>query len=169
MRGLIVVMGIQDLIVLLQESFVLILIFSGLLAYALIRSRGALISLILGLYLALLISLKFPYYDALLNASVTEGIRDPLLLILLFIIFTALGAFLFERLIIDTTDEGAFECLLTKVLLALGGTILIMAFSYHVIPITILVELGTPASALFAPAEYFFWWLIVPLVVLWFV
>ena len=161
-------MDFASTVTLLQESLVLILVFLGLLAYAIIRGRQALISLILGLYLALLISLKFPYYDSILNASQTDRISDALLIIIVFVIFAAIGTFLFERLMGNDFDEGAFESFHTKILLAIGGATLIMAFSYHVIPITTLIDPGTPVSALFAPPENFFWWLIVPLIILFF-
>jgi hypothetical protein len=35
-----------------------------------------------------------------------------------------------------------------------------------VLPLTEFVTPGTPIQAVFAPANYFFWWLLAPLVVL---
>jgi len=51
-------------------------------------------------------------------------------------------------------------------LLAVAGTILIMVFSFHVLPVTEFLTPGTPIQSLFAPAQYFFWWLLVPFVIL---
>ena len=159
-------MDLGSTILLLQESLVLILVFLGLLTYAMVRGRQALVSLILGLYLALLISIKFPYYDFILNTSRTDRIDDTLLIIVIFVLFAVIGTFLFERLIADGLEESTFEGFHIKLLLALGGAALIMAFSYHVIPITTLIDPGTPVGTLFAPPENFFWWLIVPLIIL---
>ncbi len=150
-----------------QSTLIPIIIFVALFFYTMVRGRRAVTSLILGLYLALLVSLKFPYYAAI-YAALGNILSEATLSIIIFAIFTAMFSLLMDRLLFYRIDETAFEGFGKKVLLALMATILIMAYSYHVLPITNLVNPGAPAHMLFAPTEYFFWWLIVPLVGLFF-
>jgi hypothetical protein len=56
-----------------------------------------------------------------------------------------------------------------KILLACMATILVMIFSFHALPVTEIITPGTPIQSLFAPEQNFFWWLILPLVVLFFI
>lgn len=151
----------------LQSALVPILIFVFLLLFAAIRGRRAITSLILGLYFALLISLKFPYY-AKIYAIAGNIITETALSIIVFAVFTTIFTLLMDRLLFYRIDERAFEGMSKKIVLALLGTILVMSYSYHVLPITNLIDPGLPAQKLFGPEEYFFWWLIIPLVALFF-
>jgi hypothetical protein len=146
-----------------REFLVLICIFGALFAYAIVRGKRALIALILGLYIALLISLEFPYYEAIFNMTSREGNSEAMVTIGLFAIFTMVSAFLAERLISYEYEERAFEGIGKKILLAMLGTVLILTYSYHVLPITTIVDPGATISSLFAPREYFFWLLMIPL------
>lgn len=148
----------------IQSALVPIVTFVALLFFAIIRGRRAITSLILGLYFALLISLKFPYYTQIYNAA--GFVSDATIAIILFAIFTTFCAMLMDRMLFYRIDETAFEGFGKKSVLALLGTIVIMLFSYHVLPIASFIDPGLPASALFASADYFFWWLLAPLVVL---
>lgn len=147
-----------------REFLVPIVIFGALLTYVIIRGRRALTALILGLYLALLISLKFPYYENLYAALGQEGEVGPVLTILIFVLFTSIGAVLFERLLYADDREGAFESIVRKIILAALGAIIIIAYSYHVLPVTRFVDPGSATGAFFAPPEYFFWLMLIPLV-----
>jgi len=64
--------------------------------------------------------------------------------------------------------EPAFALFNRKVLFSLMATILIMAYSYHVLPVTDIITPGSPIQALFAPEDRFFWWLTLPLIALFF-
>lgn len=149
----------------LRESLALILLFFVLLAYTMIRGIHALVSIVLGLYIALLISLKFPYYDALYSLTEGDG-SNTLLSILLFFVFTFIGTAIFRRLLPGGYDDSTFDQFGKKLLFAFLAAALIMTYSYHVLPITTYVEPGTSVSLLFAPEENFFWWLIIPLIAL---
>jgi hydrogenase-4 membrane subunit HyfE len=83
---------------------------------------------------------------------------------LFFALFTAFGSILFERLLSRLLDESAIEGIGKKVILSILATALVMSYSYHVLPITNLIDPGARIGALFAPQEYFFWWLLLPLV-----
>lgn len=160
-------MDTSAIISLLQESLFVIVVFVGFLLYALARGRQALINVIMGLYLALLISLKFPYYDLLLGR--TGGAKsESILMLVVFGLFALFSTILFSRMMPSEFDEGTFESFGKKIVFALSGTILVMAFSYHALPITDFVDPGSPIQHLFSPSEWFFWWLMLPLVILFF-
>jgi hypothetical protein len=44
-----------------------------------------------------------------------------------------------------------------------------MAFSYHVLPVTSIIDPGSAINRLFGPAEYFFWLMIIPFIGLFFI
>jgi amino acid transporter len=134
---------------------------------ALTRGRHALINIIFSLYLALLVALKFPYFSLFIGTE--SKATDAVVMIVIFLIFTALGMFLFRKHLLADDYERAFEHFWSKFALAIMATILVMAYSYHALPVTELITPGSPIQALFAPEQNFFWWLMLPLVVLFFV
>lgn len=152
-----------DLIVgFVKDVTILLLVFGALFAYSLVRGQRALLSLILGLYLALLISLEFPYYEAVGNAL--TFLAPHTLKMILFGLFTAFGSFVFERLLSRLFDFNAVESFWRRIVLSMLATALIMAFSYHVLPITDLIDPGAKVGAIFSSDKSFFWWLIAPLI-----
>lgn len=154
-------MDLAAVVSLLQQSLFVIVVFFAFLAYSMIKGRQGLINIIMGLYFALLLSIKFPYYDVLTSSSESRGV----VMIVIFTFFTILSFLLFNRLMPREYDEKIFESFGQKLAFAIAGTVLILAFSYHVLPITDYVDPG-PIETLFAPAKYFFWWLLLPLAVL---
>lgn len=132
---------------------------------AIIKGRQAVINLIVGLYLALLISIEFPYYSSLLGSlSTSQGVASAKLVI--FIAFTVALSLLCKRIMPDEFRENKFESIGKKAALAIAATVLVMAFSFQVLPVTEFLTPGTPIQSLFAPEGYFFWWLLLPLVIL---
>ncbi len=156
-------MNTGDVLLLLQEFAYLIGVFGFFITYAIVRGRQHVINLIAGLYFALLISLEFPYYDMLLG-----GEDDALGRVIIFGFFTVVSTILFTRLMPREYQEKKFESFPKKLLLAIAGTVLVMVYSFHVLPVTEFVTPGTPIQSIFAPANYFFWWLLAPLVILYF-
>lgn len=154
-------MDTGSVIAALQEFAFVLIAFLGFLFYAVFLGRQAVINLILGLYLALLISLVFPYTDSMAG----EG-GNAYRLILLFAFFTLIGTLLMRRLMPDEYKEKKFESFHKKIMLALGGTIVVLIFSFNVLPVSEIVSINTPFESLFASKEYFFWWLLVPLIFL---
>lgn len=161
-------MDLTSVVALLQESLFMLVVFGLMLAYTIARGRQSITNLILGLYLALLISVEFPYYDQLLGSAGDTQARSIMLLVV-FVAFAFFSTYLFTRVLPREYDEGKFEGFGKKLLLALGGTILVMIFSYHVLPVTDFVTPGPILNTLFASEQHFFWWLLAPLVVLFFV
>jgi hypothetical protein len=150
-----------------HESLYLILVFSVFMAIAIMKGRYAIINIIFALYLALLVSLKFPYFGFFLNAGSPSS--NAVVMIIIFSIFTVFGIMLFRRHIPGDDYESAFQHFWTKVLLASMATILVMAYSYQALPVTELFTPGSPIQSLFGPSDNFFWWLVLPLITLFFV
>lgn len=155
---------VASVVALIRELAVILALFGALLMYAFMRGRRAVMCLILGLYIALLISLTFPYNDALVAFVAQVGAGANIAAIIVFAFFALLGSMLFNRLLEDEYDMSAFEDIAKKVLLAALGTILLIAFSYHVLPISGMIDPDGVLSAFFAPESHFFWLLIIPLI-----
>jgi hypothetical protein len=151
----------------LSELAYLLIVFGIMWFIAVFRGRQAIINLIFGLYLALLISIQFPYYDALLEGA-TES-TSAIIKLGLFVLFAVFATWLFARVMPDEFQEGKMETMGKKILLASVATILVMIFSFNVLPVTEFLTPGTPIQSIFAPQEYFFSWLVLPLLVLFFI
>lgn len=149
----------------LQESFFVIAVFGSFLFYAIIRGRHSLINLIMGLYFALLISLEFPYYDAILGGASAES--EAVLRILVFGAFTVVSTIILGRLLHQGDFDRGLMGLHRKIIYALAATVLVMTYSFHALPVTELIDPG-PIQALFAAESSFFFWLFVPIIILFF-
>jgi len=149
----------------LSEFAYLLITFGIFLGIAIFRGRQNLINLICGLYLALLITIQFPYYDILLDnishSSVVAAVK-----LIFFGIITFLSNLLFRRIMPDEYREGKFESFGKKIMLALGATVLVMIFSFNILPVTEFLTPGTPIQTLFGAEQFYFWWLMLPLVFL---
>lgn len=148
----------------LSETAFLLIVFGVMWFYAIFRGRQAIINLIFGLYLALLLSLQFPFYEQILGS--TESGTEAVGKLVIFGVFTVLMTLLCHRVMPDEFQEKKIETMGKKFLLAASATIIVMIFSFHALPITEFMTPGTPVQSLFAPEGYFFGWLVVPLVIL---
>jgi hydrogenase-4 membrane subunit HyfE len=149
---------------LLYESLYLLAVFGGFLLFSLSHGRQAIINVICGLYLALLVSLQFPFWDTVVGFEDPKNVATAKLAVFFF--FTLLATWLFYRVMPDEFRERRFESLGKKIMLAFAATVLVMAYSFNVLPVTEFLTPGSPIQSIFAPSEYFFWWLIAPLIVL---
>ena len=157
-------MDTSYLVNLLSELSYFLVVFGSLLAFSIFKGRQAVINTIIGLYLALLISLQFPYYGTLFGGLSSESLS--LAKLVFFAVLTSLTTMLCFRIMPDEFRENKFESLPKKIILSLSATVLVMVFSFQILPVTDFLTPGTPIQAIFAPQEYFFWWLLLPLGVL---
>jgi hypothetical protein len=127
--------------------------------------RQFVINCIFGMYLSLLFILNLPYLDYL-TGSAGSRIGESIVELLVFAVMTAVTTWLVDRIMPDEFRENRFESVGRKVLLALVATTVIMAYSYHALPVTELLTPGTPLEYLFGREESFFVWLLVPLVII---
>ncbi len=158
-------MELSAVVSFVQETFYLLVVFAVFLFFAIKKGRQTVTNIILGLYLALLISIQFPFYDSIFNSTTTPQSEAAIMLVL-FAFFTFVATMLYSRILPREYDETAMEGFGRKLMLAIGGTILVMTFSYHVLPVTEFIHPGSPINYLFGSAEYFFYWLLVPLFIL---
>lgn len=149
----------------IYEIAYFLIVLGVLFGFALFKGRQAIINIIVALYLALLISVEFPFYDTVLG-SLSGAVSISTAKMVVFVLFTILATILCFRIMPDEFRETKLESFSKKFTLALCATVLIMVFSFHVLPVTEFLTPGTPIQSLFAPAEYFFWWLILPLIAL---
>lgn len=149
----------------LSEITYFLIVFGVLFMLAIVWGRQAIINIIVALYLALLISIEFPYYDQLLG-SVSGAVSISVAKLSFFVFLAFLATILCFRIMPDKFREMRFESVGKKFIHALCGTALVMAFSFNVLPVTEFLTPGTPLQSLFAPHEFFFWWLILPLIAL---
>ena len=149
----------------LSEIAYFLIVFGFLFGFSLIKGRQAIINLIFALYLALLVSVEFPYYELVLG-SLGGAVSIAAAKMFIFLVFTVLATILCFRIMPSEFRESKFDSFTKKMTLSLCATVLVMIFSFHVLPVTEFLTPGTPIQSLFAPAEYFFWWLIFPLIAL---
>lgn len=155
----------SEAIAFLSEFAFVFIIFFGFLFYTMARGRQSIINLILGLYFALLISYTFPYYDALIGESSAQ--TASVVRVCLFVAFTIFSTIIFTRLSYSGTREGFFAGFPRKVAYALAATVLVLNFSFNTLPIAEFIDPG-PIQGFFDSAQAFFWWLFVPVGVLFF-
>jgi len=152
----------------LYEFAYFIAVFFVFLLFALFKGRQAIMNVIIGLYFALLISLEFPGYDFIFkNLESSQSLAAGQLGF--FALVTLLTTALCFRIMPDEFKEKKFESMGRKLLLTFGATSLVMVFSFNVLPVSEFLVPGTPVQSLFAPEVYYFWWLLLPLVILYIV
>lgn len=150
------------------DAFVLVGLVVVLFFFGLRYDKGSIIALILSLYVALLAYIHFPFKEQIL----LFGANDFQILVsnaILFSLFTIIIYTIINRVFYAEFPSRSGRRFTQAFLLALAGTALLIAFSYHVLPITSVYDFGASVDALFAPSSLFFWWLIAPLVVFLFV
>lgn len=161
-------MDLADLLNFLYQFAYFLGVFGLFLVFSIFRGRQSLMNVIIGLYLALLISIQFPNYDQLFS-SLTTSTSLAIARLVFFAFITLFTTALCYRIMPREFREGRFESLWKKLLLSLGATILIMIFSFQILPVSEFLTTGTPLQNLFAPELFFFWWLLVPMVILYIV
>ncbi len=87
-------MDTAGLVTVLQESAFMVAVFVVFLLYAMGKGRYALINVIFALYLALLISIKFPYYESIGSSGGQSGAITK---IIIFCVFIIIGVVLMRR------------------------------------------------------------------------
>jgi hypothetical protein len=130
-----------------------------------IKGKQALTNLTLGLYLALLFYDKIPGMQKLL-ADAVDPQKSLLLQLSVFVIVTVVTTGLFFKIMPRQYAQKYFEDLFAKITLALASTILVVAFSFQVLPISDVIATGSALQAIFGPEVTFFWWLLIPFIIL---
>jgi hypothetical protein len=158
-------MDFADLLHLAYECIYFLIVFGVFIVVAIAKGRQAIINVILSLYLALLLSMNFPYYDQIFSFASTAT-SLALLKLGTFLTFTIFTLVLFVRIMPREFLEGKFESFGKKILLALAATVLVMVFSFTILPVQEFLNPDTPLQMAFGNEGWFFWWLLAPLALL---
>ncbi len=124
-------------------------------------TRGGTGLLVLGgiaLVLGGFITSIFPYTDTLATTLGIPAVWGGMLVLLL----ATLGSVLLLR---NTVGYGLGSSSPRAIIgTAVALTALVIAFSYHIVPLDVVYNFGAPFDAVFAPAAHFFWIVIAALV-----
>ena len=149
---------------LIRESFFVLLVFTVFLVYVTTRGRQALINLIFGLYLGLFFTQNAPI-SIIRNDGTLESAFVSLVL---FVSITVGATVVVSRIMPLPFREKKSESLGKKIFLVTAATILVMLYSFHILPIEQLVSIQSPISSIWRQEDAFFWWLVVPFLLLYF-
>ena len=157
-------MDITSLTAFVQEFMYALLVAGFFLWFVIYRGRQSTINLIFGLYLGLLFTQNLPFRtdvstDPVVSALITIGI---------FIGITVAATIVIGNLMPEPYREKKLESFGKKLFLAVAATVLVLLFSFQVLPIAELVPVTSPFSSLFNTPEYFFLWLLAPFALLYF-
>lgn len=152
----------------LQGWLFLLIVFAVGLGYAMFKGRQALINLIMGLYLALFLYNHLPFKEKILDQA-HGATAEAAIILSVFAALVFISTLLFGRLMPREYLEGAFETLGTKLILALLFAVLVMVLGEHFLPLDTLIKTGTPLPGFLTAENLAFWWLILPLAVLFFI
>jgi hypothetical protein len=153
---------VDTLVASLRDASVILIVFGTVFAFGILRGQRSLLALTFGLYLALLLSLEFPYYESISHAA--TFLEPHTLKLVFFALFAVFGTILFGRLLSRVIDVMAIEGIGRKVILSLLTTALALSYCYHVLQIADMINPGSKANMLFASHDSFFWWLLAPLI-----
>lgn len=136
--------------------------------WATLRGYWAVARLIVGLYFALVLFWHMPFLTELVGLFESQLLKQ-IIPVATFVILAIVATHLCVRLIPDEGREKYFSHLYKKFILSLVATTLIIAIGLQVLPVPELVTIDTPLMTFLATEKYFFWILLAPLVVLFFV
>jgi hypothetical protein len=148
-----------DYVIAFGTDFFAFLVVAGIIAaLAFYFGRDRLVALIAALYAAITLYRAFPYWTSIPN--------DPWVQIGVFAVFAAASLIAFSGLsffLARSTSGFLGTAILSGVTAGL-----ILAIAVHVLPVQTLYTFSPPTMALFASPEMFFWWLLAPLLGLFF-
>ena len=136
-------------------------VFAFFLTFAIFKGRQAVMNVTAGLYLAIVVTTYFPNYSTIFPDA-SKALPE----IGFFAFIALLATLLFFRIMPEEFQEKRFESMGKKLLLSFGATALTIAICFQLLSVGELLNANTPLQSLFAPKEFFFWWLLAPLAIL---
>jgi len=138
---------------------IFLLLAAILIIYAVVQGTGLLISVAIALPISAFLYSFFPYHAEMTTAL--PAMLQPWAAIILFIVFTLFILWVLQRTIgLANGSDRPIHIVATAIAL----TLLIVAFTYHVIPIEGIYDFGSAFDDFFESSATFFW--IVALVLL---
>ena len=146
-----------DVIIILAVFFLFAL-------YSVRYGKSRSIAGIISLYIGMLLFLSFPYLEeaTFLKSSETQVTLSQIVVFLVGVIFVHT---IISRSVLSDYPMQPLLKYLQVALLSASGTALLFAFAYHTLPVATLYNFDASIDNLFS-SQYFFWWLILPLVAL---
>ncbi|MDB5195274.1 MAG: hypothetical protein JWO84_458 [Parcubacteria group bacterium] len=144
----------------LVSNFLILLVLTVLFILFSYRSRGGILSLILGFYVGYALYLVFPYTSMVLGFGTTPLLK-AILSVLMYLVACVIPFLFVERIV--SGGYGVLSVLPRFGLSFLAATFL-LALAYHVFHVSNIYTFPEPMNTLFAPDQYFFLWFIAPLV-----
>src|SRR3989344_2179087 len=86
--------------------------------------------------------------------------------IIFFLIIVVFFNIIIRKFILEEFLARGFRQFIESGFLAVVGSGLLFAISYHIIPITLIYDFAAPIDALFSSTRMLFWWLAIPFIVL---
>ena len=151
----------QDILITVGTVLVLI-------AFAYKGGKDRIITLIISLYIGLLLYMNFPYAEQLLVFKASE-MQIWFSNVIIFLVFVLVIHKIVGRVIFAAYPHDAMHKWMEAIGLAAVASALLLAFVYHALPITTIYDLSPHIDKLFEPTQLFFWWLLAPFIVLFFV
>ncbi len=161
-------MDIVEIISSLHGWFFLIITFAISSAIVIFRGKQTLINLMMGSYLGTFLYIQFPFKDFFLEA-IDSNESESIALLFLFGILTFLSAWLFSRLMRREYFDDVFDSFPKKIILAITATILFTSLSLFYLPVENLIDISKPIPELLLNNDNKFYWLLVPLIILFFI
>ncbi len=143
------------------DVVVILLLFLGLTAFSFYFGKSKSIALLISSYIALFI---FPSFPFLKGDTAAASVSLGLFVALWFIIF-----FLIKRVVSTEFPYSLLKKLLESALLALSLLCVIFVSAYHFLPIDTIYHFSNLIAPLFSPEKYIFYWLSIPIIVVFFV
>ncbi len=144
------------------------ILFGGLFGFGLRYGVNKIFTLIVSLYFVAFVSHQFPYTEKLIGSQIGD-VKLTALIIGLFLVFFAVIYIIFSRIMRATFSLSGRGRWFEVAILCLVTTTLIVAFLYHVFPLQSMYDFSDSIDSLFASSEAFFWWLVAPIAVVFFV
>ncbi|MFC1731742.1 hypothetical protein ACFL6I_15600 [candidate division KSB1 bacterium] len=146
------------------DIIIIFVVFVILFFFSVIYGKSNSTSLLISLYIGILTFLSFPYLEdaTLLKSSEVQVTLSHIAVFLIgvFIIYSVV-----HRVIYTEYSDRKPVKYIQAGLLSAASSALLLAFAYHTIPLATLYDFGDSIDNLFS-SQYFFWWLVAPVVVL---
>lgn len=149
--------GISLDIVILAAAFLI------LAAYGFYFGKGRLLAFITGFYAASLLYINFPYRESFIFWKGTTQ-QVALSRALIFLVFFVIANYIFIKFMHGDFSFSKTSRLFEIGILSLSGTILVMVFVHHIVPLDTVHTFSSGISGLFASKTALFWWFLTPLV-----
>jgi len=140
-------------------NFLVFLVLTALLFFLGNRNKGSLIALIASFYVAFAIYTVFPFMKTLLSG--TNALNEGIAAILVYAIFTGICFYVLNRSVVGGFFSMGNAGVIILAALTAG---FLIALSYHSFSVAEIYTFPAAIKTYFAPAQYFFWWFIAPLV-----